>query len=434
MAQRRKRKAAWSYIAGTKGVNRVRAYQDGDGRLYLDWQETVFDSSGAVVINTATGKPLKRRQRMSLSAEGVESFTDAIKKAEEVAEKFSELGSGSAAVSQKFNGPVTLGDLMNLYLREVVPFKKVGTQRQDRLHARVLLAFFGKKAVVERIGVNGLPQTEIGLKRYNAYLRARAAGEIPGFPRKVKEQSQLNDVRFMHAVFNWARVERDDGTFLLLRNPWHGFKLPKVDNPARPVMTPELLQQFVGAGNWRLGAVLEICLETRRRGGSVRQLALSDIDLESRTVRWQGEKDKAGRTSVTPLTSRAVGAILRALEMRRSEGVESSPWLFPAPRDASVPLSAHTLRYYMQATRKRLGVEIPRFGVHATKRAGVRDPRFRALPPSVQAALSGTTYGTLERVYQFVGVDDMRDALKVLEADEAPLPYPQEPRRLRKAA
>ena len=49
-------------------------------------------------------------------------------------------------------------------------------------------------------------------------------------------------------------------------------------------------------------------------------------------------------------------------------------------------------------------------GFHAEKRAGVRDPEFRALPAKIQETIAGTRYSTLRDVYDEVSTDDVREA------------------------
>lgn len=422
MAQKKKKR--WSYIAGRKGANRVRAYEDRDGRLYLDWQEPVFDNQGLVVVDPRTKLQRKQRQRLSLSAAGVTTYSEAMKKAEETAERFGEMGPGAAA--PKFNGPLTLKRLLGLYLKEVVPSKGVDTQRHNKIAARLFLNYFGGGAVVERIGANGRPQTELGRMRYNAFLKAREQGLVPGFPRPARKQTILNNVRFLHAVFEWARIERDDGTVLLIRNPWQGFPPPREDNPIRPVITGEIQEALVErAPNWRMAEVIEICRETRRRMNSVRQLQLVDIDLAARTVRWRGEFDKARKTRVTPLSTRAVAAITRAMERRRTDGLEESPWLFPSSANPTRAVSRSSMHSWMGKTRSACGINVSRLGYHGLKRAGIRDPRFRALPPAVQEELSGTTFGTIRRVYDYVDLPALREAVAALEEEGvAPTPPP----------
>ncbi|HEU4557528.1 MAG TPA: tyrosine-type recombinase/integrase [Longimicrobium sp.] len=413
------------------GKNRVRAYEDGKGgALYLEWYELVFDKQGIAVNDPYTGKQKGRRMRLSLAAA---SRADAIKKAEELAQRFGQLPARAAV---KAEGPLTLGRLLSLYLAEVVPTKRAGTQRHNRIMARIVLAFFGEGAVGERIGPDGRPSTEIGRVRYNAFLRARAEGTIRGFPQRARPQTVRLAVAFMRAVFNWAKIERDDGFPLLMRNPWEGFPIPREDTPTRPEMTAELHTRLVEhAADWRMAAVLDLCRETRRRMNSVRQLALEDVDLAVGTVRWRGEFDKARKTRVTPLSTRARSAILRALERRRAEGLDASPWLLPAKRDVSQPVGKNVLHNLMKLTKRRLGINVTRLGYHAEKRAGIRDPRFRALPPKVQEELAGTTWDTMRKVYDYVDLPTLHDAVAALEADSAPLSQPPAPvRHLRSVA
>lgn len=424
MAHKKSKRKAWSYIAGKKGANRVRAYEDSDGRLYLDWQEPVFDNQGLPEIDPRTKLQKKKRQRLSLTAAGITTYSEAMKKAEETAERFAELGPGGAA--PKFDGPLTLKRVLTLYLKEALSSKAPDTQRQNRTAARMFLNYFGATAVVERIGANGRPQTELGRVRYNAFLTAREQGLIPGFLAKARKQTILNDVRFLRAVFSWAKVERDDGTVLLLRDPWEGFPPPREDTPTRPEMTKDLHELLVDrAANWRMAEVMEICRETRRRMNSVRQLQLSDVDLVARTVRWRGEFDKARKTRVTPLSARAVAAITRAIERRWTEGLEDSPWLFPARRKPSEAVTRACLHHWMRQTRTACGVKIARLGYHGEKRAGIRDPKFRSLPAPVQEELAGTTYGTITRVYEYVDLPALFEAIAVLEGGSAaPPPSP----------
>jgi integrase len=153
---------------------------------------------------------------------------------------------------------------------------------------------------------------------------------------------------------------------------------------------------------------------------SVRQLALADIDLTAGIVRWRGEFDKVGKTRVTPLTSRAIEAIRRALAHRREEGLGDSPWLIPAEGDPPKPIRRSRLDNWMRATQKAQGINVHRLGYHGEKRAGIRDPKFRRLDPAVQEELAGTTWETMRRVYDYVDLPTLQNAVALLEGDTAP--------------
>lgn len=433
-ASKAKKAKAWSYRAGKKGKNRVRAYEDArDGALMLEWYEPLFDNSGPV-IDPATGRQKVRRERISLAANGVTTRVEAVAKAEDFAAKVEELSALQAKPEPSHeaseNGVpevVTLGYLLDLYFKEVVPNKRPGTRKQNDTDRRMFLAYFGTDAVVERIGPRGRPVTEMGRVRFNDFIRARSEGTIPGFA-KAKGQTIRNDVRFLRAVFKWAKLERDDGTALLIRNPWEGFPDPPCDTPVRQEMTPELHKRLAeNAQNWRMAVVMELCRETRRRRNSVRQLAMEDIDLSGGVVRWQGEFDKVGKTRVTPLTRKAVKAILRALEHKRGDGMEHSPWLIPAEANAAQPVPLTRLDNWMRATKKAQGINLHRLGYHGEKRAGIRDPKFRRLDPAVQEELAGTTWETMRRVYDYVDMPTLQDAVAMLETD-SDQPTPTVPR------
>jgi len=51
-----------------------------------------------------------------------------------------------------------------------------------------------------------------------------------------------------------------------------------------------------------------------------------------------------------------------------------------------------------------------RVGFHSEKRALVRSAEFRALPPAIQEAKTGTSFETLKKVHDKVTVEDIREA------------------------
>lgn len=190
--------------------------------------------------------------------------------------------------------------------------------------------------------------------------------------------------------------------------------MPREKNPNRPSMTDELHDALLThSPNWRFALVMELCRETLHRRNSVRQIALADLDLAAGTVTWRGEFDKNGIEAVTPLTPRALAAIQTAPR------VLGSTWLIPAEEDPSQPVSIHVLNLWLQRAKERAGVKLKGLGFHGQKRAGVRRPEFRALPPKVQEALTGTNHETLRRVYDNVSLDEMREAVDRLQRPAA---------------
>jgi len=452
---RRKRTQTWSYIAGKRALNRVRAYEETPGGpLFLDYQEPVAGPTGEAVRDPATGHQLTQRKRPSLAAIGITTYAQAVVKAEEMAELILNLGAGRqrAAAAAGLDVPsgetvapppvqiiagargeldgtvggelvqgirragvVQLGPLVDLYFTEVVPNFDPDTRKNYEIAARQFRAFFGDNAIVEHLGTDGRPVTQVGKVRYNAWRTARHEGTIVGFPTKCGRQTVLANFRFLRSVFEWGMEERDDGLPLLIRNPWGKFSPPPEDNPTREEMTLELHQQIRdNAPNWRMALVMELCRETRRRMNSVRNLLLTDLDLEAEMVTWRAETDKARRTTVTALTPKSVETIRRALELREEEGVGASPWLFPAPTNPEVPVSENSLHNWMKRTRDALGIKVKRLGFHGEKRAGIRDPLYQQLPEEWREAYSGTTIQTEKRIYGFVGRAAQRQTVAIL--------------------
>lgn len=216
------------------------------------------------------------------------------------------------------------------------------------------------------------------------------------------------------------------GAKLLQQNPWDGsirrtqnWPRVKEQNPHRPAMDDWIRDGLTKhAAHWQLALALVVQREQRRRNSAVRQLRWSDIDLEQQTVRWRPEHDKRGRGNVTPLSDRAAEALKKA----PSRGIGEAP-VFPSAEDCSHPTSRNTFQIWLRRTkaawlksiegeaeRQKVRAAIRGLGYHGEKRAGVRDPKFRQLPPAIQEEIAGTNYTTLRRIYDDVTVDDMRDA------------------------
>ena len=200
--------------------------------------------------------------------------------------------------------------------------------------------------------------------------------------------------------------------------------MPKELSPHRPGMTSEIREGLIAhAPSWQFGLALVLQRETRRRNSSIRRLMWSDIDLEVQEVAWRGELDKSGKENVTPLTDRAVEALRKA----PSRGIGKAP-VFPAATNPRQPTPRNTFQIWLRRSkavwlrsvpeeeRENLQARLRGVGFHAEKRAGVRDPNFRALPPAIQEAMAGTRYETLRRVYDEVTPADIRRALQAVSS------------------
>jgi hypothetical protein len=256
--------AAWSYSAGRRGENRVRAFFDPrDESYYLEWREA--------------------GQRCRQKLVGVTTPEGAASKADKLAGRFADADPGELV------GPITVDRLLRLYLAERTPQKGESRQDHDIRAASYWRAFLGKLRL-------GLRPEELTRKEWDGYIHARRTGTIGTKP--ARNNTIRADMKFMIAVLGWGV-----GTGRLTRHPWsaeirrtQGWSMPKERTPHRPPMTDELREGLIQHGpGWQFGAALVLERETRRRNSAIRRLRWADVDLTAGTVLWRGEFDKAGR-------------------------------------------------------------------------------------------------------------------------------------------
>jgi len=384
-------KRHWSYLAGERGKNRVRALE-AKGILWLEWK----DEHG-------------RKRRVSLRT------TDrvaAVDKAEKAAQGLLDLAVGQPPV-------LTLERLFTLYLAQRTPQKGADKQKHDRRASKLFLAFFGSQR---------RPET-LNRIDWDNLVDARRHGRIAG-SGAVGDRQIAYDLKFMIAVLSWAMGAGEGGKPYLAANPWSaerrralGLKMPTPARRAQPAMTVALHKRLLNhSPDWRFALAMVLGRATISRNGSVRMLMWNDIDFEGRTIRWRSEWQKdtrgsCGEDRVTPLPEDAAWA-LRAVPVH---GIGEA-WVFPSPMDPSKPCSRHVMQTWLRRAKERLLKEIQDadereavrsslkgVGFHAQKRHAVRANRH--VPPKVLEALARTKYKTLMDVYDYVDAEEMRPYL-----------------------
>lgn len=409
----KRRKKHWSYNAGERGRNWVRAFKHArDGKFYLEWREVETDG--------------RVRRRANLLP-GITDPAEAKAKADELAAKFAEL------VVREDPQVVTLRSLLLRYQKEVTPTKGKGARSHDRRAGRLWVAFFDGQPEEDRR--SGRDPVSLDRIDWDRFIEWRRQGRIPGSSGPVRNRAIQYDLKFLVAVLNWG-----SGTPLLHRNPWSAdvrrsqrWEMPRERSPHRPSMTVGVREALIAhAPSWQFSLALILQRETRRRNNAIRQLQWSDIDQEAWVVTWRKDADKARRQARTPLTQPAVAALRSA----PSRGIGDTP-VFPSAEDPTKATSRDTFQTWLRRAKAGLTRATPDgdrpalkcalrgVGFHSEKRAGVRDPEFRRLPPKVQEALAGTSWDMLRETYDEVSVADMRDALGL--PAEGPEPPPRGP-------
>jgi integrase len=387
---------SWSYSAGERGRNRVRAYEDAArGTFFLEFYETAR--------GTETGK------RVRISA-GVQDRDTVKRKADELAAAFGKPERPRVQAA-------TLQALFDIYLREVSPNKGKSKRLHDIRTAELFVRCFGANRKV----------STLNRRDWDRFIHERRRGTLrpPGRMAKKKEKREAGvrdrqisyDLRFLLAVLNWATLSGDgEGAMLLERNPLKGLALPKEESPRRPMLSEEQYQRLLSVAasiDWRFELALVVAHETGHRVGAIRQLRWSDIDLAAKRIRWRAENDKIGMEHSPPLST--VGVNVLAAAWKRRAAIGDGP-VFPAPGDPSESVSRHLVRDWWERAMKGAGLpEVARLGWHSLRRKFVND--LKATTPMADLCYLGGWKSpmTVMTVYQQPDEATMVSALQARE-------------------
>ena len=371
----RRKKKLWSYIAGERGRNWVRAFERTKGGiLFLEWYEEV------------PGRPELRRKRASL---GHKDRVEAKETADELAAAFAK-GKEEEDSARRPSGDPSIHELIDLYLVRESPYKSRSKQGHDRRAGAMFKGFFAPSRKA----------STLNLGDWKNFIRARRERRI-GPPETVRKALELKrnsgsmppvgdrqieyDLRFLWAVLNWATKTGDHaGKVLLVQNPLRQFvrsrDWPREKNPERPSLTEAQFQAILEASeetDWRFQVALVLAHETGHRVGSIRTLRWSDIDRERGWVRWRRETDKLDWEHHTPLSGEGIQALALAEERSRNG---KDGWVFPSPSDPERPCSRNIMRDWWNLAQARAGLaEVQRLGWHSLRRKFANDLRHAPL-------------------------------------------------------
>jgi len=294
----------WSYSAGERGVNRVRAYEHPTtGRMFC----TVYESD-------RTGES-RRPKRIAL---GHSDRERAKGQAEEMAAKLRQ------AVPVR-PAHLTLAEMFDNYLREVTPQKVESTQRHDRNCAQLFLRAFGAQS----------EPRHLSRREWDRFIRDRRDGRLRPKgrvkPGAVRNRIIAYDLKWLLAVLRWATQTSDgQGGPLLDRNPLVGLEMPREDAPLRGILSDAEYQAMTKVAleiHPDFERALILVHETGHRLNSVRQLRWSDIDLAKGMIHWLAAHDKIGYEHDTPISPTLQTYLVR----ERKKQPFGDGWLFPEP-------------------------------------------------------------------------------------------------------
>ena len=364
---RTKKWASWSYKAGRRGTNRVRAFQDKtNGQLRLEWWQD-------------------GQRRSKTLAHGNKGL----------AEKDADLLAAELLLNRSRRPEdLRLQQLFEIYLGEVTPSKTANTRSHDHMAAKLFLRAFGAKKKV----------TSLTQRDWDAFIRQRSNGTLSprGNGRAVGNRTVAYDLKFLGAVCRWAKRSK-----LISSNPLDGLTPPREPSPRRPVMSEERYRAMLavaGDVEWRFETAFVLAHETGHRRTAIARLKWSDVG--DGVVLWQKQNDKIGHEHSTPLTN-AAEHVLAAAKLHRC-----SEWVLPAPHDHHRPVPKERMRTWWRKAERRAGLErIIGLGWHSLRRKFATD--LKDVPLVDLCALGGwKSATTVISCYQQPDEDTMRKALR----------------------
>ena len=169
-----------------------------------------------------------------------------------------------------------------------------------------------------------------------------------------------------------------------------------------------------------LSIALRLTALLLQRRGEIASMRLTDLDLRQAVWTLPGELVKNGRPHVVPLSATAVDLITEAIDLKGRDG---SPFVFPSPRDRSLPIHPDALTRAMGRLVNALGM--PLAGPHDLRRTGatmLASERGDIAPFVISQVLNHTTdagggSATTRRHYNLhLYAKEKRQALAVWEA------------------
>ena len=378
----KKRAKNWSYNAGERGRNWVRAYEDNpSANILVEFFESCVE----------TGEI--KRKRLSL---GHRNREEAKRQADEIAAGFALSGANDRS-------PAMLRELFDKYLCEVTPTKSVGKQKHDQRCARMFSEFLGLDRRAESLSV----------RDWQGFIAARRAGSVDATSSPVRNRQVEYDLKWLLAVLNWAtKAANREGRVLLDFNPLKGLPLPREKSPNRPILDDSEYRKLLGVADqieWRFKVCLVIAHETGHRINSIRQLRWQDVDLGASRVVWRAETDKTGFHHSTPLSAIAVETLRECQGRQPAIGGE---WILPAPKDPLQACSRHLLtKWWNRAVRLAGLVPAQGRGYHSLRRKFATELKDQPLKDLCH--LGGwKDPQTVLKCYQTADEDRMREAIE----------------------
>lgn len=353
MAKRKANKLPYS--VGTYGQGTVRAYSRPDGMLGLD-------------VRPPRGKPYRKSLKHRDAARAIEQ-------AKELQAQF------TLNVAPNRHG-ATVGVVLDAFVARQRERRDAGAITAGAVKDAERAAEFWKLALGADRDASELTQDDIertAEKRKAGLLDARGKAIPKAEARPVRTRAVGSDLEVLRAALRWAVHKRR----LLKVNVMDGYEIPAEKNPRRAVadakryaatlaVADAVTMELRGDGKRvnvpsYLPELLTLAYATGRRVSAILGIRTTDLRLEPTTdapyggIVWPADTDKMGKEWTAPIDEQARKALDR-IAADRLVGVRSrwpeTPYLFPSPRDPSLPVSKDLASAWLQAAET--AAELPK--------------------------------------------------------------------------
>ncbi len=314
--------------------------------------------------------------------------------------------------------PLTLEQLWDRYQQEASSYRGnlERTRKQKQTDVRLLIAGLGARKRVDHL-------TKNDVERYIAMRRTGYGWPDGRSTKPVRARTIQGEIKQLLQMIYWAMSERlPDGSWLLENNPLRGVKVPKEEDPRRPVATYDRFlklraaaqemavtaQQERGRQRWmRWEVALVLAEATGARIGAISGLRWSDISFDPPEIKFRAEFDKRGRDRVVPIPE-ALAEELRDFKVKLA--AVGDGWLFPcAEKDDHWP--REVFGELFSRVERHAGLPHLKGGQFHPFRRKWATERKNMPTVDVMAAGGWKDTQTLQNCYQFATPDGMLEVM-----------------------
>jgi|SRR5579871_2421051 len=243
---------------------------------------------------------------------------------------------------------------------------------------------------------------QLTLKDIDAYRNARFA-EVSQRKANPAPGTLDREVALLRRILNYSVT---CGEFQ--RNPLDGVKLLRKPNVRRTVVNEEAFQKLLDAAEEAFRPILLVAYDHGLRKGEILDLRWEQLDLREGVIRLAPQDTKGGEHRAVYLTKRTLDAINRLPRRLHAEHV----FVNPETGEAWVEVR----RMFQRACE---AARLTGVWLHDLRRSFVTNARRRGVPESVVMKLSGHRTRSVFDRYNVVSEDDLKSAVRQLEAGAA---------------